>query len=343
MKKLAAAAAVLLLAGAAILTGCGRKQQTEVEAATAVDRALQGVNNARFTDPKTALLKGEQGYSPVIAKLQVLLDRAHFSPGSIDGHFNENTQAALRAFEKAASLPVDGVLDRDVWARLTAADQKPVVSTYVIDPLDVAGPFIRFVPPNLMAMAQLDSLSYRNPEEALAEQFHMSPALLKALNPDADFGKSGSRIVVADKGSDDLGVDIALLEIDRAGREVRAFAADQRLLAVYPATVGSHKRPAPVGGTAVKSVDPQPTYRYDDDTVAYGKGLELGPSEIAPGPNNPVGSVWIELAFKAYGVHGTPDPEDVGKPTDRGGVRLTNWDARELARGVREGTPVVFR
>jgi lipoprotein-anchoring transpeptidase ErfK/SrfK len=98
-----------------------------------------------------------------------------------------------------------------------------------------------------------------------------------------------------------------------------------------------------VGATQVRSVEPQPTYRYETDKVAFGQGLGLAPFEIAPGPNNPVGSVWIEVKASEYGLHGTPEPRDVGKPVSHGGIRMTNWDARELARGVREGTPVVFR
>jgi lipoprotein-anchoring transpeptidase ErfK/SrfK len=98
-----------------------------------------------------------------------------------------------------------------------------------------------------------------------------------------------------------------------------------------------------VGPGQVKQIVAQPTYRFETDTVAFGRGLDLAPLEIAPGPNNPVGPVWVRVDPQGYGLHGTPEPQDVGKPISHGGVRLTNWDARELARGVREGTPVVFR
>jgi lipoprotein-anchoring transpeptidase ErfK/SrfK len=283
-----------------------------------------------------------QAYAPVIVKLQVLLDRARYSPGVIDGRFNDNTKAAVRAYERANGLPVDGVLDRDLWNRLTGADQRSVVQTYVIDLADVAGPFSPVIPDSFQGMSRLDSLGYRSPAEQLSETFHMTPELLEALNPGVDFGQAGAVVVVAERGADDLGVDVARVEVDRAGGQVRAYAADQRLLAAYPATVGSQKSPAPAGATRVRSVEPQPTYRYDTDKVSFGQGLGLGAFEIAPGPNNPVGSVWIEVRPGDYGIHGTPEPDDVGKPVSHGGVRLTNWDARELARGVREGTPVVF-
>ena len=331
------------LAAASVLAGCGKKTDTGVVGAgPTAERTIETINAGRFTTAAAADT-GQQGYSPVILKLQVLLDRARFSPGAIDGRLNPNTQGAIRAYERASGLPIDGVVDRDLWARLTGADQRAVVSTYLIDPTDVAGPFTEHIPESFQGMSRLDNLGYRTPIEALAETFHMDPDLMRALNPGADFGKSGTVIVVAERGADDLGVDVALVEVERAIGQVRAYAADQRLLAVYPATVGSQKSPSPVGTTAVRSVEPQPTYSYETDKVSFGQGLGLAPFEIAPGPNNPVGSVWIEVRAGEYGIHGTPEPADVGKPVSRGGVRLTNWDARELARGVREGTPVVFR
>jgi lipoprotein-anchoring transpeptidase ErfK/SrfK len=342
VKSVGPAVALAALAAAGVLAGCGRKSEAgPAGAASTVERTIEAVNTVRFTT--SAVPAEPQGYAPAVLKLQILLDRARFSPGVIDGRFNENTQAAVRAYERANGMPVDGVLDRDLWNRLTGADQRPVLHTYVIDPADVAGPFTRYIPENFQGMSRLDSLGYRNPAEALAETFHMDADLLQALNPDVDFGEAGSLVVVADRGADDLGVDVALVEVDRAARQVRAYAADQRLLAAYPATIGSQKSPAPTGRTEVRSVEPQPTYRYETDKVAFGRGLGLAPFEIAPGPNNPVGSVWIEVRAGEYGLHGTPEPKDVGKPTSHGGVRLTNWDARELARGVREGTPVVFR
>lgn len=331
------------LAALCMLAGCGRKVEPAAGTLTTAERTVEAINAEKFTTPEVALKAGPQGFAPQILKLQILLDRARFSPGAIDGRFNANTQAAVRAYERASGLPIDGVVDKDLWARLVGADQRPVVNTYVIDPADVAGPFTPHIPDSFQGMSRLASLGYRTPVEALAESFHMDADLLRALNPDVDFGRAGTVIVVAERGADDLGVDVALVEIERAAGQVRAYAADQRLLAAYPATIGSQKSPAPVGTTQVRSVEPNPNYRYETDKVSFGQGLGQAPFEIAPGPNNPVGSVWIEVRTDEYGLHGTPEPADVGKPVSHGGVRLTNWDARELARGVREGTPVVFR
>ena len=342
VKRFKPAAVAAALAAASVLVGCGRKENGAVDAGSTAERTLAAINTVRFSTTAVGPI-GPRGYAPAIVKLQVLLDRARFSPGAIDGRLSPNTQAAIRAYERANGMTVDGVVDRELWNRLVGADQRPAVNTYVIDPADVAGPFTPHIPDSFQGMSRLTSLGYRTPAEALAESFHMDVDLLRALNPGADFERPGTVIVVAERGADDLGVDVALVEVERAAGQVRAYGADQRLLAAYPATIGSTKSPAPTGTTQVRSVEPNPNYRYETDKVSYGQGLGHAPFEIAPGPNNPVGSVWIEVRLDEYGLHGTPEPSDVGKPVSHGGVRLTNWDARELARGVREGTPVVFR
>lgn len=336
------AAALAVVVAGAVLAGCQKGSGEGAPAsASAEARIAAGINDARFTSLKAAAPPEGAGYSPVFLRLQVLLDRARFSPGEITGLFNENTARALRGYERANGLPVDGVLDREVWTRLTEADKRPVVTDYVVDPMDVSGPFTEFIPESFQAQTRLDSLGYRNAEEALSETFHMAPELLKAMNPGLELA-IGVGLVVPDRGADDLGTDVALVEVDVAERQVRVFGPDRRLVALYPATVGSEKSPAPLGVTAVASINAQPTYRYERDEVGFGRGLGFGPFEIAPGPNNPVGPVWIELKA-GYGIHGTPEPKDVGQPLSHGGIRLTNWDIRELARGVREGTPVLIK
>lgn len=336
------AAVATALAGAVVLVGCQKRADEAAPSAAGEARIAAVINGARFTNLKALEVPEGQDYSPVVVKLQVLLDRARFSPGEITGRMNDNTVRALKSFEQASGLQPDGVLDREVWERLTTADQRPVVVTYPVDPMDVSGPFTELIPDSFQAQSRLDSLGYRDAPEGLSETFHMSPDLLKALNPDVEL-EAGVNILVPDRGADDLGNDAALVEVAIADRQVRVYGAGRRLIAVYPATVGSQKSPPPVGMTEVASIDAQPTYRYEQDKVGFGRGLGRAAFEIAPGPNNPVGQVWIELKAGGYGIHGTPEPKDVGKPMSHGGVRLTNWDVRELARGVREGTPVLIR
>lgn len=278
---------------------------------------------------------------PAIARAQILLDRANFSPGVIDGLGGDNTRQAIAAFEKAAGLPEDGVLDAEVFQRLTAGDNGRVTADYTITTADLSGPFIGQVPSDLQAMSKLTTVGYATPLEALAEKFHMTEGLLRALNPDVDFGKAGQKIVVASVAQTDLAADVARIVVDKAERSVRAYDANDQLLAFYPATIGSSARPAPSGDLSVVGVAPEPNYTYDPDRVSYDRGDRK--VIVPPGPNNPVGSVWIDLSRDTYGIHGTPDPSKVGKTFSSGCVRLTNWDAEQLASRVKPGVRVVFR
>jgi lipoprotein-anchoring transpeptidase ErfK/SrfK len=188
-------------------------------------------------------------------------------------------------------------------------------------------------------MKSLDHLSYTSKRQALAEKFHMSEALLAALNPGKDLGAAGTMIVVANVGMRPS-AKVNRIEIDKPGHLLRAYAGDM-LLAVYPASIESIEKPAPSGTFKVTSVTQNPTYHYDP---AYAfKGVKTKkPFTIKPGPNNPVGTVWIGLTAKGYGIHGTPDPGNVGKTASHGCIRLTNWDAETLAAMVSRGVAVDF-
>jgi lipoprotein-anchoring transpeptidase ErfK/SrfK len=190
-------------------------------------------------------------------------------------------------------------------------------------------------------MAKLKRLGFTGPLEALAERFHMDQDLLQALNPGADFGRAGTRIVVAATGGEALPAPVERVEVDKAAKQVRAYAADGRLLAAYPATVGSEDLPTPSGELAVRTIAPDPTWTYDPSKLHFGD-RSAGKLTIAAGPNNPVGEVWIDLTRDTYGIHGAPDPELVGKTASHGCVRLTNWDAEQLARSIAKGARVTF-
>ena len=274
-----------------------------------------------------------------LLRAEVLLARAHFSPGVIDGQDGGNLQNAISAFEAARDLPVDGKMDEKVWAAL-AADKRPVLTDYVITPEDVKGPFLAKIPTDMAEMAKLPALGFTSPLEELAERFHMDEALLKALNPGADFGAAGTKIVVAALGPDKLPAPVTRIEVDKTRRQIRAYGGGA-LLAVYPATVGSTERPAPDGDWAVRAVAPNPTYTYDPSRLTFGK-TSNGKLTIKAGPNNPVGSTWIDLTKDTYGIHGTPDPRLVGKTASHGCVRMTNWDVRQLSQAVKKGTVVAF-
>ncbi len=281
----------------------------------------------------------------LLIRAQVILDRAHFSPGVIDGADGTNFRRALGAFETADKIATPAAvglprLDATAWGALAAADGGAGVEEHVITPEDLKGPFVGRIPADLALQAKLPHLGYSTPLEALAEAFHMDPALLTALNPGADFGKAGTRLLVVRPATTPV-APVARVEVDKSNDQVRAFDAGGKLVASFPATVGSTERPAPSGAFAVRFVVTDPSYTHDPSRLTFGKASE-GKMTIQPGPNNPVGSTWIDLTIETYGIHGTPDPRLVGKTASHGCVRLTNWDAAALGHAVKKGTAVDF-
>jgi len=282
----------------------------------------------------------KQAKRDALLRAEVLLARAHFSPGVIDGQDGGNLRNAVAAYQLAHGMTPDGKLNAEVFKAL-AADSAPAVAAYTIAPADVAGPFLDAIPTDYVEMAKLPHLGFTSPREALAEKFHMDEALLTALNPGVDFSQAGATILVAQAGPEKLNRPVVAIEVDKSARQVRAYGADGMLLATYPATVGSTERPAPTGVFAVKGVAPNPTYTYDPKRLSFGD-KSMGKLTIQPGPNNPVGAVWIDLSIPTYGIHGAPDPRLVGKVASHGCVRLTNWDVRQLASAVKKGVKVSF-
>ncbi len=278
---------------------------------------------------------------PILIKVETLLDRAHFSPGVIDGKPGENLDNAIAAYAKAHNLPGGNGLSAPILAALSGSDKHPITQDYTITADDEKGPFIGTLPSDFAAQAKLKHMGYLSSVQELAERFHMSVTLLQALNPNADFAAAGTSIVVTQPGNGDLGGDVARVEVDKSDNQLRVYDAANKLTAAFPATVGSTERPAPSGAWAVAFVTFNPDYTYDPKRLTFGKKSE-GPLTIAPGPNNPVGSTWIQLTKPTYGIHGSPDPQLVGKTASHGCVRLTNWDASALGHAVKKGAPVVF-
>ncbi len=269
---------------------------------------------------------------------QVLLDHRGHSPGVVDGVMGGNTSRAIEAFQRANGLAPDGELSAALLERLGGADSVNLLQRYTITDEDVAGPFVE-VPGDMESQAELERLAYESPAEAIAEKFHMAQAFLEAINPSADFGRAGTEITVVAPGKDAVGADVVRIEVDKAASTLRAYGANDRLLATYPATIGSSTFPSPDGAMEVTAIAAAPTYHFDPE------GREWGPDKkliIAAGPNNPVGGTWIDLSKEGYGIHGTPDPKLIGKTASHGCVRLTNWDAAELAKAVSKGTKVEF-
>lgn len=276
--------------------------------------------------------------SPRVMMVQVLLDRSRHSPGVVDGYHGGNTRRAIRAYQRAHGLEVTGEISDSLVQRLRGDDGGDILQRYKLSEEDVSGPFVD-VPSSFAAKAKLDRLAYERPSEKIAEKFHMDEGFLKVMNPDADFGTAGTEIVVIRPGDEKLDKGVARIEVDKSRESVRAYARDGTLLASYPATIGSATFPSPSGTMKVNAVAPEAAYYFSPE------GRDWGPDEklkLPPGPNNPVGGIWIDLSKEGYGIHGSPDPQLIGKTASHGCVRLTNWDARELASAVSEGTTVEF-
>jgi lipoprotein-anchoring transpeptidase ErfK/SrfK len=318
--------------------------------------SLQIVNDARWSATRSGMA------AAVLLKAQVLLDRAGFSPGAIDARDGENFDKALRAFQQAHGLHATGKLDQAAWDQLVQTSNEPVLRDYTTTAADVTGPFIKSIPTDYQKMAKLDRLAYRSPRHLLAEKFHLSVQLLDALNSGKDLTRAGTDIVVANvtplevpkasrtdrhrnqsvtTGTASETLRAARVVVDKSERAVRVLGSDGALIAYYPATIGSAEKPAPSGSFEVRGVSYDPTYRYDPRYHFKGQHATR-PVTVAPGPNNPVGLVWIELSAKSYGIHGTPDAEKISKTASHGCIRLTNWDALALAHLVHKGTPVDF-
>jgi len=279
------------------------------------------------------------GRSPVTVKLQVLLDRAAVSVSIIDGVKGGMTESALKAYEARMGLPVDGLLDAEVWDKLGGNDIDVYMKQYTITDADVSG-LSAPLPRDYGELAKLDRMGYTSVTEKLAERFHMSEDFLKLVNPGAGFYE-GETIVVVEPGAKAVG-QVTKIIIDKSDRRLRAWDATGREVANYPVAVGSSGTPSPSGHMTVEAVALEPTYHYNP-SVNFKQGDNDKPLTLPPGANGPVGLVWIDLSKPTYGIHGTPEPASLFTAHSHGCVRMANWDAQELASLVSPGVTVDFR
>jgi lipoprotein-anchoring transpeptidase ErfK/SrfK len=334
-----------LLTTAAGSAGAAASKKASRSGRQSVRLTEESVNGAKWK----RTIRAGTGSDPAVLKTQVLLARASFSPGVIDAGYGGNLKKALVAFQKAHDLTPGGAIDRKTWEALTEKEGEPVLTHFKIQPANVKGPFVEKIPTSFRQMAKLPRLGYTSPVEALAEKFHTSESLLKRLNPGADFKEAGTDLVVPNVGGEKPEGKVARIVVDKKRQAVRAYGKGGKLLGFFPATVGSGDFPSPSGSLKVTGVAPHPVFTYSGkldyakkakkktDKLKKGEALK-----IAAGPNNPVGSVWIDLNKPGYGIHGTPRPELISKRQSHGCVRLTNWDAQELAGMVHRGVPVTF-
>ena len=291
----------------------------------------------------------QQPPPPVVSpelEMQILLDRAGFSPGEIDGRAGPNSRKALAAFRSARKLPSNAPADT-VRNALRGEPVEPLVS-YSITDEDAAGPFTPSIPEDMTEKSKLPGLYYTSVLELLAEKFHSAPALLQQLNPGAQF-TAGEHIQVpnvetaAPAAAQGAARPAAAARIVVSKRTSALTAYDQKGQVVFyaPVTSGSQHDPLPIGHWSVTAVARNPSYHYNPD-LFWDANPANAKATIPAGPNNPVGVVWIDIDKPHYGIHGTPEPGQISRTTSHGCVRLTNWDATRLANLVTKGTPVIF-
>ena len=300
---------------------------------------------------------------------QILLDRAGFSPGEIDGRWGSNVEHVLSTFQEANSLKPTGKLDSETSAALVqAAGAEPALTEYVITEDDVAGPFFPNIPATMEEKAKLPRLGYKDLAEKLGEKFHLSPELLASLNRKAKFA-AGETIRVpsvepldmaaamraknaSDKDSESTGThedsddkgtskSSVTINVSKSRAVLTVTDADNKVIFAAPVTTGSEHDPLPIGDWKVDGVERFPPFSYNPNLFWDAKASSQK-ARIPPGPNNPVGVTWIALTKKHYGIHGTPEPGKVGHAESHGCVRLSNWAVLHVAGLVKPGTKVVF-
>lgn len=295
---------------------------------------LDGINNANWSE------NIGKGQFPVYARAHVMLNNAHASPGAIDGSSGKNTLKAIASFQQMNGIKPTGTLTQETWDALVAKQgAKPAFIEYTITEADLKGPFAASIPHDYALQAKMKGLYYTRTTEMFGEKFHMDEDFLKKLNPKATFKKAGEKIVVANIRNE-VPEDIHLIVAHKGAKQLYLFNSRNQMIGSFPATIGSSDTPSPTGTYKVTGVAPNPWYSYSPSNFVQGKNTK--PLSLPPGPNGPVGNIWIGLSKKSFGIHGTPNPSAISKTASHGCIRLTNWDANDLGKKVKSGVTVKF-
>lgn len=320
---------------------------------------LQIVNDPKFQEklagaqfdqldsqPVRVPIHGDVG-GPSVLRAQVLLDRARFSVGPIDGRWGKNSEIAVYWFQQQNGLEATGDVDESTFRVLAHLNASfgPTLVNYTITPDDAKGPFTP-IPDDVYEQEDLECLCYENLGELVAEKFHATRDLLEALNPNIEFDQlaAGATLLVPNvrRPEDEASLPkFAKIMISVEGSYLHGVGADGKVLFHAPTTLGSEYDPSPTETLEIVNTTFNPWFHYQP-TLFHEVPDDNPEANLKPGPNSPVGVVWIALSKEHYGIHGTSDPDSIGYASSHGCVRLTNWDAHEVAHRTPKKSSVAF-
>ncbi len=309
------------------------KPSARVQPAKAATLDADTFNNA---SDSPLLRPGSQGAA--VARAQILLDRAWYSTGEIDGKFAANMQRIVRAYQSAHALKVTGTVTPQTWQSLRQ-DGAPLLVRYTVTDKDAAGPFEK-TPADMDERAKMKALPHETLEEALAEKFHSGQGWLRQLNAGRKL-EAGSEITVPNVGQGGKPpASAASIQIVKSRNVLYVLDAKKRPIAAFPISIGAEKDdPLPLGTLAIRNEVRNPSFTYNP-ALLKNAPADAQKVDVAPGPNNPVGSVWLGLSKPHWGIHGTPNPTNVGHSETNGCIHMTNWDVERLSTLAKAGFKV---